>query len=442
MAERNSKVKVQTLKNDLIFKRVYGSDNEESKFILKSLLNKILERDENPIVDITYKNPFQIQEYKDDKGTILDIKLEADLLYPDLELYEGAYADLDDEEAYKRKKLIDVEMQIIWHKDMEKRLLAYHGGIMRESLQGSEDYGKMKSTITICITNAIINKDSDDFISKYYFMEAKTHSIFSKMTSIICVELPKVNPDKKPLDQLTPLEICLEYLKYADENGSDYVDELIRRGGKDLEMAQNIFKKATQDEILRERAIAREKYLMDEANRKAREEYLVRKEKNVEQKSEDLARKEKIVEQKSEDLARKERLFAEIEQNLDSRKRAVEQKEESVIQREESVVQREESVVRREESVVQKEESVEQREVAVEQQEQALAQQEWALTQQEHVLARQEQALKQQEKANKKKMEMLKAEKFELVKKLRTLGMDDASISESLNLDLETIKNI
>jgi len=365
MTEKNQTGKVQTLKNDLLFKRVYGSDNEESKFILKSLLNKILEREENPIVDITYKNPFQLQEYKDDKGTILDIKLEADLLYPDMELYEDQFVDLDDEEAYKRKKLVDVEMQIIWHKDMEKRLLAYHGGIMRESLQGSEDYGKMKSTVTICITDAIINKDSDCFLSKYYFMEEKNHSIFSKMTSIICVELPKVNHDKKPLNQLTPLEICLEYLKYADENGSEYVDELIRRGGKDLEMAQNIFKKATQDEILRERAIAREKYLMDEANRKAREESLVRREK----------------------------LFAEKEQKLDYEKQAIKQKEEFVGQREEAVEQK-------------------------------------------------EQALEQRQRAMEQKMERLKAERDELVKRLRAAGVDDVSIDESLRIDSDVIKNI
>ena len=57
--------------------------------------------------------------------------------------------------------------------------------------------------------------------------------------------------------------MCLEYLRCADENGSEYVDELIRRGGKDLEMTQEILRKATEEEILRERALAREKFLRD-----------------------------------------------------------------------------------------------------------------------------------------------------------------------------------
>ena len=41
------------------------------------------------------------------------------------------------------------------------------------------------------------------------------------------------------------------------------MDELIRRGGKDIKMAQEILRKATEEEILREKAIAREKFLRD-----------------------------------------------------------------------------------------------------------------------------------------------------------------------------------
>ena len=113
-----------TLKNDLVFKAVYGSDNEESKFILKNLLNKILERTDNPIVDLTYKNPFNLREYTDDKESVLDIKVEADLMYPDLDVYDDDNSIKDDED-YKRKKLIDVEMQIVWHKNMKPRILTY-----------------------------------------------------------------------------------------------------------------------------------------------------------------------------------------------------------------------------------------------------------------------------------------------------------------------------
>ena len=100
------------LTNDFVFKMVYGSDTEESKFILKSLLNKILRRDDDPIVKIEYKNPFNMKEYVDDKSSILDIKAETN-----------------------NKELIDIEMQLNWYKEMPERLLYYHGGLLRESCQ-------------------------------------------------------------------------------------------------------------------------------------------------------------------------------------------------------------------------------------------------------------------------------------------------------------------
>ena len=238
---------VLRLKNDVLFKRVYGSDTEESKFILKSLLNKILDRTDDPIVSIEYKNPFSIDECVDEKESILDIKAETN-----------------------KRQLIDIEMQIAWDKDMPSRLLYYHGGLLRESLQKGESYDKMKQTITICITDSEGIKENDNFLSEFYFIEKHKHFIFSDMTKICCIELPKVNPDNRDPEDLSPLEICLEYLRCADENGSEYVNELIRRGGKDLEMAQEILRKATEEEILRERALAREKFLRDKLHMETR----------------------------------------------------------------------------------------------------------------------------------------------------------------------------
>ena len=240
MIKSNMNKPVLSLKNDMLFKRVYGSDTEESKFILKSLLNKILGREHDPIISIEYKNPFNIEECTDEKESILDIKAETN-----------------------KRDIIDIEMQIMWNKDMPRRLLYYHGGILRESLQKGEDYARMKQTITICITDSEAFSETDKYLSEFYFIEKDDHFLFSNMTYICCIELPKVNPGGRKPEELSPLEICLEYLRCADENGSEYVEELIRRGGKDLEMAQEILRKATEEEILRERALAREKFLLD-----------------------------------------------------------------------------------------------------------------------------------------------------------------------------------
>ena len=242
MEHKRKKQPVLTLKNDLLFKAVYGSDTKESKFILINLLNKILDRRDDPITDIEYKNPFILQECEEEKESVLDIKAITD-----------------------SNELIDIEMQIIWKDEMPFRLIYYHGGLIREALPSGDDYAKMKKTITICITDSIVFENTDKFLTQFYFMEETEHIIFSKMTCICCIELPKVNMDRRSISNLTPLEICLEYLKYANENDSEYVEELIRRGGKELEMAQTILKKVTQEEILREKALSREKYEHDYA---------------------------------------------------------------------------------------------------------------------------------------------------------------------------------
>lgn len=105
--------------------------------------------------------------------------------------------------------------------------------------------------------------NSKKFLNEFYFIEKDEHFKLTEITKICCIELPKVNSDNKDPEELSPLENCLEYLRCADENGSEYVDELVRRGGKDIKMAQEILRKATEEEILRERAIAREKFLRD-----------------------------------------------------------------------------------------------------------------------------------------------------------------------------------
>ena len=78
-------------KNDFVFKAIFGNeDSPWSRPLMIRLLNIVLERDEDPIVDIEYKNPFSIGQDYSDKNIVMDIKLVTD-----------------------RGERIDVEMQMI-----------------------------------------------------------------------------------------------------------------------------------------------------------------------------------------------------------------------------------------------------------------------------------------------------------------------------------------
>lgn len=62
------------LKNDIIFKVVFGS--EKNAKILISLLNAVLDLNDNEkIVSLTFLNTFNIKEYLKDKLTSLDVKV-------------------------------------------------------------------------------------------------------------------------------------------------------------------------------------------------------------------------------------------------------------------------------------------------------------------------------------------------------------------------------
>lgn len=323
---------ILTLKNDFIFKVVYGSDNENSKFILKSLLNKILKRENDPITDIEYKNPFQLRRYPDDKETVLDIKVTTDC-----------------------GDLIDIEIQLIWQKDLKERFIMYHGGLIRESLHKGEPYDRMKKTITIGIVDAVFLEDEEDFLNEFYFINRKSHALLSGQSYICCIELPKVNREKKPIEELTPLEVCLEYLKHADENGSAYVDALIHQGGKELQMAQEMLRKATEDEILREQAIAREKFENDmisiNYHRREAEENLKQAKAELMAKQENLARTKVELMAKQENLARLEKDLARLEENYAREQEQLIQAKENLAQTEKSLVQTEENLAQAEKNL-------------------------------------------------------------------------------------------
>ncbi|MBL8892633.1 MAG: PD-(D/E)XK nuclease family transposase, partial [Planctomycetaceae bacterium] len=57
--------------NDYAFKKVFGSP--ANKLALLSLLNAIL-KSEVPIVDVVILNPFNLQDFEQDKLSVLDVK--------------------------------------------------------------------------------------------------------------------------------------------------------------------------------------------------------------------------------------------------------------------------------------------------------------------------------------------------------------------------------
>jgi RNase H-fold protein (predicted Holliday junction resolvase) len=64
--------------NDMVFKYLMG--REECKAQLMGFINAVLQQcGRHPVTDLVINNPFNLQEYKDDKLTILDLRVTDDL---------------------------------------------------------------------------------------------------------------------------------------------------------------------------------------------------------------------------------------------------------------------------------------------------------------------------------------------------------------------------
>lgn len=119
-----SKVVVPT--NDYVFKRIFGRVGNE--IITKGFLNSIL-NEEIQSVDLE-GNTILEKDLKEDKFGILDIKAKLD-----------------------KKVICNIEMQIVNHKNMDKRLMFYWSKTYASNLKSGEDYGKLKKTIIILVAD-------------------------------------------------------------------------------------------------------------------------------------------------------------------------------------------------------------------------------------------------------------------------------------------------
>ncbi len=123
---------------DLAFKKIFGV--EENKDLTISLINSIVS-EEDQIKDLTLLNPYNSQNFAQDKLSILDIKARG---------HDG--------------KLFNIEIQITDEADYEKRALYYWARLYTQQLKTGEEYGSLSKAIGI----HILNFNSIDKSEKYH----------------------------------------------------------------------------------------------------------------------------------------------------------------------------------------------------------------------------------------------------------------------------------
>ncbi len=150
---------------DIAFKKIFGV--EENKDLLLSLINSIVDKTDQ-IVDVTLLNPYNPQNFKNDKLSIVDIKAKS--------------------ETGKR---YNIEIQICDEADYDKRALYYWAKLYTEQLQAGDDYSSLSKAIGIHILNFTSVLNSDKYHNIFHITEKQTGDKYFDNLELHTIELKK-----------------------------------------------------------------------------------------------------------------------------------------------------------------------------------------------------------------------------------------------------------
>lgn len=190
---------------DIAFKKIFGV--EENKDLLISLINSIVGA-EDQVAEVTLLNPYNLQSFKTDKLSILDIKAKSET-----------------------GKLFNIEIQITDESDYDKRALYYWGKLYTDQLKVSEEYSTLSKAIGIHILNFTSIPDVANYHNVFHIVEKKSGVQYFKDLELHTIELTKFsNNSSEKLDELLSkikrtLDIWLAFLTRNDLINREHIPE-------------------------------------------------------------------------------------------------------------------------------------------------------------------------------------------------------------------------
>ena len=218
-----------SMTNDLIFYLVYGAGTRESNKALTALLNVVLDRKDDPVVNVKVVNTVHKGFQPGDKYAVMDVRAESSF-----------------------GENFDVEMQCGDLDFFGNRTLAYGAKMVNSSLAKGEDYDKMKKNIIISFIEGRMFPDIPELHTEFQLRDKRRGFSLTDRLEIHFLELGKIDDRKRP-KEMTSLERFCTYLKYAgDAQRKDYVDELIETGEEAITMSENVYRDITEEESLQD----------------------------------------------------------------------------------------------------------------------------------------------------------------------------------------------
>ena len=236
--------------NDFAFKKTFGSP--ENKLALISLLNAILTLPV-PIVDVTIENPYNLQDFQNDKLSILDIRA-----------------------VDQRGAIYDVEMQLSTHSGLVKRIVFYGCEVYAGQLKAGDDYSVLKPVYSICLLEGQLWDDSPKVHHAFRLEDRDSGRLLEETLEIHTLELGWYNLQESELETASLLDRWLYWLLHAHQYDAQTLGSLFSQPEfqKATDSIDRIAKK-TEDKAMydtREKAIRDQQWILNAARREGREE--------------------------------------------------------------------------------------------------------------------------------------------------------------------------
>jgi predicted transposase/invertase (TIGR01784 family) len=236
--------------NDFAFKKTFGSP--ENKVALISLLNAILTLPV-PIVDVTIENPYNLQDFQNDKLSILDIRA-----------------------VDQRGAIYDVEMQLSTHSGLVKRIVFYGCEVYAGQLKAGDDYSVLKPVYSICLLEGQLWDDSPKVHHAFRLEDRDSGRLLGETLEIHTLELGWYNLQESELETASLLDRWLYWLLHAHQYDAKKLGSLFPQPEfqRATDSIDRIAKK-TEDKAMydtREKAIRDQQWILNAARREGREE--------------------------------------------------------------------------------------------------------------------------------------------------------------------------
>ena len=186
--------------NDYAFKKTFGSP--ANKLALVSLLNAILDL-RHPIVDVTIENPFNLQDFHDDKLSILDIRA-----------------------VDERGAIYDIEMQLSIFSGLVKRIVFYGCEVYAGQLKTGDDYKDLKPVYSICLLEGRLWHDSGKVHHAFRLADRDSGRVLEETLEIHTLELGWYNLTEDELGTASVLDLWLFWLLHAHGYDTEALDRL------------------------------------------------------------------------------------------------------------------------------------------------------------------------------------------------------------------------